>query len=116
VRVLDAFMTALFVLSIAVQYNDPDPLYWMAVYTPPALLSGMALAGRFRARPTALAFAVYLVLALYHLPAFKQATLASFDSFHMHSIADEEVREAGGVWLCAIWTGVLALRGRRALA
>jgi hypothetical protein len=113
-RVLDGLMTLVFALAIAVQYNDPDRVYWMALYTPPALLSAMALAGRYRLRPSLLAFALYLVLGLVHAQAFRNARLESFDSFHMHSTADEEVREAGGIWLSALWTGILALRARRA--
>jgi hypothetical protein len=115
-RWLDGFMTVLFALAIAVQYNDPDPLYWMALYTPAALLSGLAFAGRFRPGPSALAFAVYLVLALYWLPALLQAGPESFTSWRMGSAADEEVREAAGIALCAVWTGVLAWRARRAKA
>jgi len=115
-RALDAVMTALFVLAIVVQYNDPDPLYWMALYTPAALLSGLALAGRFRRGSTVLACAVYVVLALYWSPALLQAAPESFTNWHMGSVADEEVREASGIALCALWTGVLAWRARRATA
>jgi hypothetical protein len=112
-RALDALMTVLFVLAIAVQYNDPDPLYWMALYTPAALLSGLALAGRFRPGPTLLAFAAYAVLAVYWSPALLQAGPESFAAWRMGSAADEEVREAAGIALCALWTGVLAWRARR---
>jgi len=116
VRWLDGFMTALFALAIAAQYNDPDPLYWMALYTPPLLLSALAFGRRFRLRPTALAFAVYLVLALYWAPALRQAGPESLVGWRMATPADEEVREAAGIALSALWLGVLALRARRARA
>ena len=112
-RWLDGLMTVFFALSIAVQYNDPDPIYWMVLYTPAALLSGLALAGRFRLRPTLLAFAVYLALALYAAPAFLQARPESFNAWRMGTLADEEVREAGGIALCALWTAVLLWRANR---
>ena len=115
-RLLDAAMTLLFVFSIAVQYNDPDPLFWMVLYTPAALLSGLAFARRFRLEVTALSFAVYLLLALYFSPAFLQARVSSFTSWHMGTLADEEVREASGVALCALWTGVLVWRARKEAA
>jgi hypothetical protein len=105
-------MALLFALAIAVQYNDPDPVYWMALYTPAALLSWMAVAGRFRRGPSALAAAVYLVLALWWAPALLQATPESFNAWRMHGPVDEEVREASGIALCALWTGVLAWRAR----
>jgi transmembrane protein TMEM220 len=31
-RIANWFMTALFVFSTVVQYNDPDPIRWMAIY------------------------------------------------------------------------------------
>ena len=115
-RWLDGLMTLLFALAIAVQYNDPDPLYWMLLYTPAALLSGLALAGRFRLRPTLLACGVYLVLALHAAPAFFQARPESFNAWRMGTLADEEVREAAGILLCALWTGVLFWRARQVKA
>jgi hypothetical protein len=113
VRWLDGLMAAIFVLAVVVQYNDPDPLYWMALYLPAALLSGLAFLGHFRPRPTLLAAAVYLALALYWAPAFGQARPESFSAWQMGTVADEEVREAAGIALCALWTAVLAWRTRR---
>lgn len=115
-RWLDGLMTALFALAIAVQYNDPDPLYWMTLYLPAALLSALAFLRRFRPGPTYLGAAVYLALALYYAPAFREARPESFDAWSMGTLADEEVREAGGVALCALWVGALAWRARRATA
>jgi hypothetical protein len=114
VRWLDALMALLFALAIGVQYNDPDPVYWMALYAPAMLLSALAFTGRFRARTTLLAAAVYLVLALWWAPALRQAGPESFNAWRMGTLADEEVREATGIALCAVWTGVLAWRARRA--
>jgi hypothetical protein len=114
VRWLDLAMALLFAFAIAVQYNDPDPLFWMVLYTPPALLSWLAFRGRYRFEVTALAFAVYVALTLYWSPALLQARPSSFTSWHMGTLADEEVRETSGIALCAIWTGVLAWRARKA--
>jgi hypothetical protein len=39
-------MAVLFAFAAAVQYNDPDPLRWIAVYGVATLASVLALAGR----------------------------------------------------------------------
>jgi len=103
-----------FAFAIAVQYNDPDPLFWMVMYTPPALLSWLAFRGRFRLEVTVLAFGAYVLLALYWSPALLQAGRESFTSWKMGTAADEEVREASGIAICALWTGALAWRARKA--
>ena len=45
VRVVHALFGALFVLSAAVQYNDPDPIRWFLIYTAGALVAFAALIG-----------------------------------------------------------------------
>jgi hypothetical protein len=114
VRWLDLAMTLLFAFAIAVQYNDPDSLVWMVMYTPPTLLSWLAFRGRFRLEVSVLAFGAYVLLALYWSPALLQAGPESLTSWKMGTAADEEVREASGIVLCALWTGVLAWRARKA--
>ena len=115
-RWLDLAMALLFALAIAVQYADPDPLFWMVMYTPPALLSWLAFRGRFRLEVTVLAFGAYVLLALYWSPAVLQAGPESLTSWKTGTAADEEVRGAAGIALCALWTGVLAWRARKAAA
>ena len=36
-------MLAMFVFSVAVQYNDPDPLPWMAIYAAAAVVCGFEI-------------------------------------------------------------------------
>lgn len=38
---------AYFTFAAAVQYNDPDPLHWMALYGLTALACALAIAGRY---------------------------------------------------------------------
>ncbi|HRC58638.1 MAG TPA: transmembrane 220 family protein, partial [Kofleriaceae bacterium] len=49
-------MAALYAVSVALQYNDPDPLRWMAIYGAAAVASAMLPTRRF-AVPLALATA-----------------------------------------------------------
>ena len=39
-------MAVLFLIAAALQYNDPDPLRWMAIYGLAVLACLLALAGR----------------------------------------------------------------------
>jgi len=56
-------MAALFAFAAAVQYNDPDPLRWMAIYGLAMLACGLALAGRLSWLPPALLGLIALIWA-----------------------------------------------------
>jgi hypothetical protein len=112
VKWLSIVMLALFLPSVVVQYNDPNPYYWMLVYLLPAALTVADLMGR-QVRWVWGAFAAYLVAALYWSPALLHG--ASFDLASMRSEAGDEFFEALGLWICALWLGVLSWRRWRAL-
>jgi len=107
-------MAAIFALSAAVQWNDPDPLRWVAFY---GLACATAIAGAIgRPRfPLELATAlVSLGIAAALLPAAETARREAFSSFHMQSPDDELARELGGAALVLAFA--LAMLGRRARA
>jgi hypothetical protein len=115
-RAAAGVMTALFVVSVAVQWNDPDPAYWMAIYGVAALLAARAAQGHLPLLPNAAAFALFSTLALRALPDLLGAREQAFTHWHMLAESDEVAREAGGLLICALWSGVqsaLALRARR---
>jgi len=112
-RVVAAGMCAFFLLSTAVQYNDPDPYLWMPIYGVAAVLASMCVAGRLSFRPNAVALVVYIVLFAMWAPALVGARREAFETWHMQSPGDEEAREAGGLAICAIWSAVLAVAARR---
>jgi len=99
-------MTALFVVSAAVQWNDPDPAYWIAIYGVAALLAARAAQGQLPLVPNAAAFAVLAALALRALPDLLGAREEAFTHWHMLATRDEVAREAGGLLICALWSGV----------
>jgi hypothetical protein len=115
-RIAASVMTALFALSVAVQWNDPDPAYWMAIYGVAALLAARAAQGQLPLLPNAAAFALFAVLAAHALPDLLGGREAAFTHWQMLEPRDEVAREAGGLLLCALWSGVqtvVALRAHR---
>ncbi len=111
-RIASAAMAAVFALAIAVQYNDPDPLVWMLAYAIPCALSVAAAAQRDWPAAAGALCAAYALAALLSLPSLLAARAQAFTHWHMLSAEDESAREAAGLGLCALWLGVLGLRGR----
>jgi hypothetical protein len=112
VRAVAAFMLVLFLFAAAVQLNDPDPLRWIAAYGAAAALSAAECLRRTRAGLALLACLGFAVGALPGLPELLRSRAEAFTSFRMRSPVDEVARESLGLLLCALWSGVLALRAR----
>jgi len=114
VRGLGAGMTAVFVLSAAVQWNDPDPYGWIGFY----LLAGVSALGLALGRAwrvvefLALVASALVVVAL--LPSLETARVEAFTSFKMRSSDDELVRELVGAAVALVWTSGLVWRRQRA--
>jgi hypothetical protein len=114
-RVAAGAMTAVFVVSAAVQWNDPDPGYWIAIYGVSAILAARAAQGQLPLVTNALALSAFALLAARALPDLLAAREAAFTHWHMLAPRDEVAREAGGLLICALWSGLqtaLAWRGR----
>ena len=114
-RVLNGVFAALFALGAAVQYNDPDPLRWIAVYA--AAFAGCVLweLGRL---PRALPIATAVVAAAWGLAIASGMRLTApfgeaLADWSMHAGGSEELREAIGLGLVAVWTTLLAITSSR---
>ncbi len=106
-RIASAGFALLFAFGAFVQWNDPDPLRWMAIYVAAAALSAAAVRGRMFVAPTALLLAVLVVWVVLWAPAFRHSSLDALQSFDMSSMQEEELREAWGLVLLTTWTTVL---------
>lgn len=102
-----------FLLSAAVQYNDPDPLLWAAIYLS---ASAMCLAKIRKRRltwlpPMLLLISLGWIFAL--LPSIVgQVSVAEIvESISMKTRAVEEAREIGGLLLVALWAVIVMLHG-----
>ena len=109
---------AVFVLSVLVQYNDPDPLPWMVMYGLAAVACLLYLIGRLPWLLAAGVGAVALVWMLtLLLPVFTGTGdigfSAVFGTTDMINERVELVREAGGLGIILFWMVVLTLLTRR---
>lgn len=120
-RVADGVMALLFFASAAVQYNDPDPLRWMAVYLAAAGVSAVSAwkaPAAARTPVVASAAVVGVVAAVWAATILPRVVgTPGFPTFRfghgMENDAIEETRELGGLVITATWMAVVAARGAR---
>lgn len=116
-RVLNGVMAALFAVAVVVQYNDPDPARWMALYGAACVAALIvAVRGTVPLAAPATVGLVALVWMLYWL-SISQAGLDTyarmFDAWEMSNEPIEEAREASGLLVVVVWMAVVALLTRR---
>ena len=115
-RLLNAAMALLFLFGAVVQYNDPDPLRWMAMYVAAAVACALAMAKRLRWWFAAMIGAVALVWAASLAPAaFPNVRIPEmFAAWEMANERVEEGREMYGLLIIAIYMTVLVAARRGA--
>ncbi|WP_051205496.1 transmembrane 220 family protein [Salinimicrobium xinjiangense] len=64
-KLLNAFFVVIFTISAVIQYNDPDPLLWMAIYGYGALVCLLALLGKDHIVLHYAGILIFLTYALY---------------------------------------------------
>ena len=117
-RVLSALMAGLFFFAAVVQYNDPDPLQWAAIYLASAIASILYVVGRLRWYIAALIGLIALVWAGTLAPhVWGHIGISQlFEAWEMANPTVEEGREMYGLLIVAFWMAVLViatLRKRR---
>lgn len=98
-RAASVLFGALFAYAAALQFNDPDPLRWAALYAAAALVS---LAAAIRPLP------FWIPLGLAALALVWSLTLVPGIVSEASFTGTEEERECVGLLLVAGWTGVVA--------
>jgi hypothetical protein len=112
---LNYLFLVLFVFSVIVQYNDPDPWLWMTIY---GLAAAACLLALKQPRQWLLSGALLLLTTVW------AATIAPrvlgrvalgelFEAWEMKDLRVEEAREFGGLIIVATWMLVLFLRARQ---
>ncbi|MSO22553.1 MAG: hypothetical protein EXQ58_04715 [Acidobacteria bacterium] len=114
-RLTNWVMIAAFLFSVAVQYNDPDPVRWMLIYG----LAGLACNLKVRRRlrwyfPAAVSATAFVWAASIAPRVIGKTTFGEmFQTFEMINSVVKEAREMGGLLIVAAWMGVLVVASRR---
>lgn len=64
-KLFNIFFCLVFIVFAALQYNDPDPYWWIPIYLYSAVLCWFAYRGRFYPKAYLAGIAVYTLYALY---------------------------------------------------
>ena len=114
-KVANWVMLAAFLFSVAVQYNDPDPIRWMMIYGLAAVACILMVLRRLRWYLPAAVGATALGWAASLAPdVVGKTTLGEmFQSFDMINTVVEEAREMGGLLIVAGWMAVLVVVSKR---
>lgn len=109
-RTANWVMFVLYLFSVAVQYNDPDPIQWMTIYGAAALACFFANQGNLKWWVPVLITGVAVLWALGIAPAFfgKFDFFRMFESWKMTDSVIEVEREVGGLFIVAGWMLFLA--------
>ena len=102
-RIAAGIAFGVFALSIAVQWNDPDPWPWVLGYGLPAALAAAVLAGRRDVRLSGGLALLYTLVFVYWSPALAGLDRDAVSQIGMKSLQAEEAREAGGLAICWAW-------------
>lgn len=101
-------MLLMFLFSAVVQFNDPDPLPWMAVYIAAAVVCGLEIRRRtpiwapLALTVIALAWSGWIATRARDVPIS-----ALFAEWEMRNIRVEEAREMYGLAIVGIWMLVI---------
>lgn len=115
-RVSSAIAALLFAWSAILQLNDPDPLLWFAIYL---AAMGVAAAGALPKPPPVWAPGAMLAVCAARLAALAIQGLPEEPHPMKYGpqtgwLADEVVREGGGLLIVVGWMLVLLIASRRA--
>ena len=115
-RAVNSAMCGLFLLSVVVQWNDPDSVRWMAIYGAALTVClVVALRGRIAATAPILVAVIASVWSADWIgggPALG-AYSHMFDAWEMKSVSVEEAREASGLLIVTGRMVVVAVGERR---
>ncbi|SRR5690554_393008 len=92
--------------GVILQYNDPDPMFWMVIYAIPLVLNFLYLGGKKLRRLNLGVLIVYAIYFLTFIPAFIDWAQLGFPSItgsmHAETPYIELVREGGGLLILLV--------------
>ena len=104
-------MILAFLFSAIVQYNDPDPLIWMAIYGAAMIACLLFALGKLPSYLPAIVASIALVwaLSLASQVIGKVGFTELFQAFEMKDERIEAGREFGGLLIVVFWMSALIL-------
>src|SRR4051794_25288782 len=110
----NGLMFLMFVFSVAVQYNDPDPVRWMSVYGAAAIVCVLEIRRKTPLwLPLALSLAAFIWALTVGYVAHNDAVARMFDQWEMKNLHVEETRELYGLTIVWVWMLAVAAVGWR---
>lgn len=112
-KYLNLVFASIFLLFALVQFNDPDPLLWVALYGYTAAMFVMAYLGKLNKWALAVGVLVYFPLAAFYFPGNVSEWLAAEEqakSIEMKMPFVEEARESLGLFLCFLSVSGLLIK------
>lgn len=106
-RIINIVLTVLFALFAFFQFNDPDNLSWIVLYLYLAVISGMAIFGKYNLALILPGLAIFVVYFVYLVPSvfeFLSSGENLMNRMDSEKMYIEQTREAGGLLI-----GILAL-------
>jgi hypothetical protein len=111
--IANVVMFFLFLVCVALQYNDPDPYFWMPMYGAAALACWLFWKSRPHRLVCVLVGIVALVWALTIAPHVvgKVRFMDMFAAWKAMTPESEEAREMGGLLIVSGWMIVIGIGG-----
>jgi len=109
-RIVAGLMAALLAFAAAINFNDPDPVRWVAIYGAACAVSIVtAVTGAVPSAASAAIAAVALAWSLALATRVPSLEVYShmLDEWEMKSPTIEEAREACGLFIVAVWMAVV---------
>lgn len=109
-------MTVLFLLSTAVQYNDPDAILWIGIYGTATLTTWLFIKDKlYWSVSAAIALAVLAGAGVLGYEVVSSGVSGQLlgESWQMQNLTQEKVREAGGLLIVGIWSLIMAFAIRK---
>jgi len=115
-RILNALMGALFLFAVALQYNDDDPLRWMALYAVAALPCILVVVQRHSVVMSAVIAVISLVWAAVFAVqgAWSVHPSEMFAEWEMKSEQVRQTREMFGLLVVFTWMALVLIFSRLA--
>lgn len=113
-RYVNYLMILLFATSAIAQINDPDPFFWVFIYSAASVISLLYATGKLQVW---LAAVLTVFAGTWALTVAPDLTYSGFryifDEIQMRAIGVEAAREFSGLIIIAIWAATLAIKTRK---